>query len=289
MKSPSAKSATRPLFPLLACAALATAPAARADVVTEPGDYTALPAGTNLALLYAQFPRADDLYSDGKKVVSNLDLSLEVGIFRYVHFMKLGSYTIDPQIIIPFGRQEIGLTGTKTSGIGDIIFGGTLWTIADLQNGEHLGWSIWVTAPTGSDKNEGYALSNNRWAIDFQTGYIKKLSDHWTLDLTGEVEFYQDQRKSDAQKDPLFEVQSHLRYHLSDATFIAGSYRHVWGAKETLGSTTLANEKNNGTAKLTLGTFLNKQWQVLLQYSQDVSVKEGPKVGGFQGRLLYAF
>lgn len=278
------------LSALLAITALtAITPPANADVRPDPGDYTGLPAGTNLLLGYAQFPRADAVYSKGNKVVSNLDLSLDVGILRYVHFTKLGDYIIDPQIIVPFGRQEIGLTGTKTSGIGDIIFGGTLWTIADLQKGEHLGWSIFVTAPTGSDKNQGYALSNNRWAIDLQAGYIRKLSERWTLDAIAETEFYQNQRTTDAQKDPLLQVHGHLRYHISDATHLAITYRHAWGAKETLGGTTLANEKNNGTAMLTWASFLDKQWQVQLQYAQDVTVHEGPKVGGLQARLLYAF
>lgn len=278
------------LSALLAITALtAITPPANADVRPDPGDYTGLPAGTNLLLGYAQFPRADSVYSKGNKVVSNLDLSLDVGILRYVHFTKLGDYIIDPQIIVPFGRQEIGLTGTKTSGIGDIIFGGTLWTIADLQKGEHLGWSVFVTAPTGGDKDQGYALSNNRWAIDLQAGYIRKLSERWTLDAIAETEFYQNQRTTDAQKDPLLQVYGHLRYHLSDATHLAITYRHAWGAKETLGGTTLANEKNNGTAMLTWASFLDKQWQVQLQYAQDVTVHEGPKVGGLQARLLYAF
>jgi hypothetical protein len=179
--------------------ALATS-GAHADVRPDPGDYTALPAGTNLLLGYAQFPRADKVYSHGNKVVDNLDLSINAGILRYVHFMKLGDYIIDPQIILPFGSQKIGLSDSKTSGIGDVIFGGTLWTIADLAKGEHLGWSVFFTAPTGGDKNQGFALSNNRWATDLQVGYIRKLSNNWTIDLIGETEFYQDQRDTKSRR-----------------------------------------------------------------------------------------
>lgn len=262
---------------------------ASADVRPDPGDYTGLPEGTNLLLGYAQFPRADEVYSKGNKVVSNLGLSVDAGILRYVHFTKLGGFTIDPQIIVPFGSQKIGLSGDKTSGLGDIIFGGTLWTIADLQNGEHLGWSVFFTAPTGSDKNQGFALSNNRWAIDLQAGYIKKLSDHWTLDAIAETEFYQNQRDTNAKKDPLLQLHGHLRYALSDATSLAVTYRHAWGAKETLNGTTLTGDKNNGTAMLTLASFISKQWQAQLQYSKDITVREGPKVDAVQARLLYIF
>ncbi|MBS0357035.1 MAG: transporter [Proteobacteria bacterium] len=272
----------------LLAAGLSASPAF-ADVRPDPGDYTGLPAGTNLLLAYAQFPRGDKVYSKGNKVVDNLDLSVNAGILRYVHFMKLGDYIIDPQIIVPFGNQKIGLSDSKTSGLGDVIFGATLWTLADLAKGEHLGWSVFFTAPTGGDKNQGFALSNNRWATDLQVGYIRKLSDKWTVDLIGETEFYQDQRDTKAQKDPLLQAHGHLRYHLSDATYVAATYRHAWGAKEKLDGVELAGAKNNGTAMLTWASFLDKQWQVQLQYSQDVKIEEGPKTSAVQARVLYVY
>lgn len=285
---------TTPRFALRLCAAslfaagLSAGPAL-ADVRPDPGDYTGLPAGTNLLLAYAQFPRGDKVYSKGNKVVDNLDLSVNAGILRYVHFMKLGDYIIDPQIIVPFGSQKIGLSDSKTSGLGDVIFGATLWTLADLAKGEHLGWSVFFTAPTGGDKNQGFALSNNRWATDLQVGYIRKLSEKWTVDLIGETEFYQDQRDTKAQKDPLLQAHGHLRYHLSDATYLAATYRHAWGAKEKLDGVELAGAKNNGTAMLTWASFIDKQWQVQLQYTQDLKVEEGPKVSGIQARVLYVY
>ncbi|NTV96992.1 MAG: transporter [Thiobacillus sp.] len=253
------------------------------------GDYTGLPAGTNLLLAYAQFPRADKVYSKGNKVVDNLDLAVNAGILRYVHFMKLGDYILDPQIIVPFGNQKIGLSDSKSSGLGDVIFGATLWTIADLAKGEHLGWSVFFTAPTGSDKNQGFALSNNRWATDLQVGYIRKLSNKWTVDLIGETEFYQDQRDSNAKKDALLQAHGHLRYHISDATYVAATYRHAWGAKEKLDGVDIAGAKNNGTAMLTWASFVDKQWQVQMQYTQDVKVEEGPKISGLQARVLYVY
>jgi hypothetical protein len=272
----------------LLAAGLSASPAF-ADVRPDPGDYTGLPAGTNLLLAYAQFPRGDKVYSKGNKVVDNLDLSVNAGILRYVHFMKLGDYIIDPQIIVPFGSQKIGLSDSKTSGLGDVIFGATLWTLADLAKGEHLGWSVFFTAPTGGDKNQGFALSNNRWATDLQVGYIRKLSDKWTLDLIGETEFYQDQRDTKAQKDPLLQAHGHLRYHLSDATYVAATYRHAWGAKEKLDGVELSGAKNNGTAMLTWASFVDKQWQVQLQYAQDLKIEEGPKTSSLQARVLYVY
>lgn len=257
----------------------------------DPGDYTALPAGTDLTLLYLQNLRADSTYSGGNKVAlpRDLDLNLRLGLLRQVHFMKLGGYTIDPQIIIPFARQTLGLTDSSASGIGDITVGGTLWTIADLPGGEHLGYSLFVTAPTGAAKDKSFAISDDRWAADLQVGYIRRLAPNWSIDLIGQTEFYQDRRDTGARKDPLGRAFVHLRYHLSDATHLAASLRYAVGARESLGGTTLSGSKNDTNLTLTWASFVTKQVQVQTQYSQDLHVENGPKLNMLGLRLLYAY
>ncbi|WP_425928419.1 transporter [Pseudomonas sp. NyZ201] len=265
---------------------------ALADVKPDPGDYTALPKGTDVVVLYQQNPRGDKVYSGGKKVADDLDLDMTVGVLRLIHFTDFfgTGYTWDPQIVIPFGQQDIGATHTKNSGLGDITFGGTLWTIGDLERNEHLGWSVFFTAPTGSDKNEGFALSNNRWAVDFQVGYIKGLTERITWDVIAEAEFYQDQRSTDAKKDTLLQLHNHLRYNFTRDTYAALTYRHNWGGRETLDGVTLATSRDNGTVGFTVATMVNKQLQVMGQVMHDTSVREGVKIdNSLQFRLAYFY
>ncbi|MFL1417382.1 transporter [Pseudomonas fildesensis] len=268
------------------------APLAQADVKPDPGDYTALPQGTDVVVLYQQNPRGDKVYSGGKKVADNLGLDLTVGVLRLIHFTEFFNtgLTWDPQIVIPFGYQKTGATDSKNSGLGDITFGGTVWTIADLAKNEHLGWSVFVTAPTGSEKNQGFALSDNRWALDFQVGYIKGLTDKITWDVIAETEFYDEQRSTDAKKDPLLQLHNHLRYNFTPDTYAAISYRHNWGARETLDHETLATSRSNGTVGFTVATMLGKQVQVLGQLMHDTSVREGVKIdNSLQFRLAYFY
>ncbi|KAA8562673.1 hypothetical protein FX985_02739 [Pseudomonas extremaustralis] len=268
------------------------APLAQADVKPDPGDYTALPQGTDVVVLYQQNPRGDKVYSGGRKVADNLDLDLTVGVLRLIHFTEFFNtgLTWDPQIVIPFGYQKTGATDSKHSGLGDITFGGTVWTIADLAKNEHLGWSVFVTAPTGSEKNQGFALSSNRWALDFQVGYIKGLTDKITWDVIAETEFYDEQRSTDAKKDPLLQLHNHLRYNFTPDTYAAVSYRHNWGARETLDRETLATSRSNGTLGFTVATMLGKQVQVMGQLMHDTSVREGVKIdNSLQFRLAYFY
>lgn len=274
---------------LLGLAAVMAPAATQAATAPDAGDYTGLPAGTDLALLYTYHVTGDDVYSRGNKVASNLGLKADIGIARFVHFTKLGDYLIDPQIVIPFGRQELGAPGSKTSGLGDIIFGGTLWTIADLAKGEHLGWSVFVTAPTGGDKNKGFSLSDNRWKLELAAGYINRIAPKVSIDIVPQVEFYQNDRTTGAKRDPMARVFGHLRYHLTSDTNLAFSYSHAWGAKETLNGVTTVSAKNDDTLYLTAQTFLDKKWRLQLQAAQDVNVENGPKTTSLGAQLLYIY
>lgn len=273
----------------VALASLITASLAQAAAAPDPGDYTGLPAGTDLALVYAQRLRADEVYSKGQKVVNNLGLGINVGLFRYVHFTKLGDYIIDPQIIVPFGSQRVDLLNSKTSGIGDILVGGTLWTVADLKNSEHLGFTAFVTLPTGNDKNQGYALSNNRYALDLQAGWIHKLSDNWTMDLIGQTEFYGKQRDTDLKKDPLLRAYAHFRYGLTPGSHVAVSLRQSWGAKESINGVTQTTRQNDTNIGFTYANFVTKQVQLQFQYFRDTKVENGPKVSQLNARVLYLY
>lgn len=269
---------------------LAASATVQAAATPDPGDYTALPAGTDLALVYAQAVTANDVYAKGNKLaIPNLDLKLDVGIFRYVHFAKLGGYTIDPQIVVPFGQQQDALSGVKSSGVGDIVVGATLWTIADLPGGEHLGYTLFVTLPTGDDASKGFALSGNRYAADLEIGYIKTFAPKWTVDLIGQAEIYGDKKDDATKKDALIRGFVHLRHHLSDATHIAASLKYSSGAKESLNGATTADSKNDTNLTLTWASFVTKQVQLQLQYSKDLQVQSGPLTQMVGARALYAF
>ena len=115
---------------------LATAPAYAIDV--DAGDYTALPEGTNLGLIYTQHANRNSMNASGNQVPGNNKLSSDIGILRVIHFMKIGDYIVDPQVLLPFGQLKAGgdLAAPlgKASGVGDAIFAATVWTINDPAN-----------------------------------------------------------------------------------------------------------------------------------------------------------
>jgi hypothetical protein len=205
---------------------------ALAVVPVDPGDYTRLPGGADMLLTYYQHLTADDLYVNGDKALDNLDLKLDIGVIRYLHYFAVGDWLIVPDIILPFGLQDIGLTDKTLSGVGDLIFGTTFSPLIDPRNLRQFGFTLWFTAPTGAETNQGFALSNNRWTFEFQAAHSWRFAPKWTLDLVADLETYQDQHGTGLRKDLVFQADAMVRYHLSDATHVAATYRHVWGVEK---------------------------------------------------------
>lgn len=254
-------------------------------VTVDAGDYTRLPDGTNLAVLYLQHTSGSNLYASGNKVSNNADLDVNLGILRAVHFMDVGDYTIVPQFLLPIGGLDTGgsLAGaTSENGIGDLIFAPTFHFIQDPERKESFAFTPWITAPTGTyDNTKTFnALDENRWKVAFQLGYITPISEKWTVDLIGDVTLYGDNDEYTAanftlEQDPLYELQTHLRYSISPSTYLSGMVSHLWGGATVINGVEQDNEQRRTKGLVSIGHFMSPTWQVVASYGQDMDTDEG--------------
>lgn len=269
-------------------------------ITVDAGDYTRLPDGTNLAVLYLQHTSGSNLYVNGDKLSSNADLDADVGIFRAVNFMDVGNFTIANQFLLPFGEIRTGgdLAGLESeNGIGDLIINPTIHLIQDPERKKALAFTPWLYLPTGTyDHNKDInALGENRWKLALQLGYITPINDKWTFDILGDVMFFgeNDDFTSSSlslEQKPLYEVQTHLRYSISPTTHLAGMLSHSWGGETEIEGVDQDNRQQRTKALLTVGHFLSPTWQVLASYGQDISVEEGVSEDHrFNLRLLKVF
>lgn len=269
-------------------------------VTVDAGDYTRLPDGTNLAVLYLQNTSGSDLYGNGDKVSNNADLDVNLSILRAVHFMDVGDYTIVPQFLLPIGGLDTGgilSETTSENGIGDLIFAPTFHFIQDPERKESLAFTPWITAPTGTyDKAKTFnALGENRWKVTLQLGYITPISEKWTIDVVGDVTLYGDNDKHTSnnvklEQDPLYELQTHLRYSISSSTYLAGMVSYSWGGATVLDGVEQDNDQSRTKALVSVGHFMSPTWQVVASYGQDMNTDEGVKEDTrFNIRLLKAF
>lgn len=270
------------------------------SVTVDAGDYSRLPDGTNLAVVYYQHFEGKQLYSQGDKLSANARLAADVGILRGVRFIDVGDFTVVPQFLLPFGQLKTGgdLSGlSSTNGIGDLIFAPTIHLLKDPERKRAFAVTPWLYMPTGQYNHDKAlnAFGENRWKLDMQVGYITPLSDKWTLDLVGDVVWYGQNNdfgsNSAKMKQSLsYQVQTHLRYHITPGTYVAGMLSYDWGGETTVNGIRQGDRQERTKALLSVGHFLTPTVQVLGSYGQDLSIRTGVKEDNrFNLRLVKVF
>jgi len=288
----------RPLTALTAllAATLLSLPARAVDI--DAGDYTALPAGTNLALVYFQHATRNKLYASGHQAPIKPGLESDIGILRGVHFMELGGYTVDPQFLLPFGRlkasDDIAALG-RNSGIGDPILAATLWLNKPGEK-ENVGITPFVWLPIGQyDRNEPLNLGEHRWKFALQGGWIKPLGQSVTMDLSADVTLFgknDDFGSSGAtlQQKAQFQFQALWRYHLSPASDLRFGLSQLSGGETKVDG--VSQDDRASTTKFWVGgsTFVAAKTQLLATYGRDIDVRSGFKENNrINLRLLQIF
>lgn len=259
-----------------------------AGISSDPGDYIGAPAGTQLALLYTQHLWADDFYKQGKKVADNTNFQAEIAMLRYVNFMQLGDWIVDPQIIVPIARQSMNGAETLT-GVGDIILGAIAWPYRNDQDGRYFGFGGFITLPVGSHEDRGFAVTNDRYQYNVQAGYYHSLNQKISLEGVVQAEFYEKQDYSQLEKGSFFQTDLSGIFKVTDKSNLALTWRYSDGGKEQISGLTTLEDEQRHSMIVSGSTQILPNTQLLLQWKQDLDVNNGLEMSGIQTRILYAF
>lgn len=266
----------------------------------DAGEYTAaLPAGSNIGLLYLQHAERRSLYSDGHKVAIKAGLDSDVGILRAANYQQLGDYTINTQFLLPFGRLE----GTRdndslgrTSGIGDLILASTLWLVNDPANNRYWGIAPYLFVPTGNyDRDRALNLGENRWKMTLQTGYVTGLTEKLSLDLTADVTLFGKNDDFTSQgltlrQKPQWQAQTYLRYAVTPKLSVHVGASQLWGGETSVEGKSQNDEPNTSNLRVGGSYWITPKFQALLNYGQDLVVDNGFKEKQrLNLRLLWVF
>jgi hypothetical protein len=261
-------------------------------------DYIAAPPGTKALALYYNHTTDSDYYHDGKKTCCDFNFKGNVGILRGIYFTEAGGFTINPQILLPFG--DIHLDGKDaggafaSNGLADPTIASGIWLINKPEKQMWLAPALFVTAPLGEyDNDKALNIGNNRWAFKGELGFVKGFGKFY-VDLTGNVEFYTDnddfgRLSMTLEKDPLFTFETHFSYDLTDAFFVSGDYYYHNGGETTIAGIAQDDEEDDHSVGLSLGYSFTPAYQLLVQTRHDVEVENGMKEHIFGLRFFHFF
>lgn len=253
-------------------------------IATDPGDYVAFPAGTNLALLYYNHAERNDVYQNGhKQQVPGFGIDSDIAAVRAVHYMQLGPLLAAPQVIVPFGSLRMkGGHDDSANGVGDPMIGSAFWLLNDPERQRYLSFGTWIAAPIGSYDEDGGAVNigENRWKGILHASYTQPLIGNLSGEITAEWDFFgknDDFAGMTRRQSHIFEVQTHLRYNFAPGNFAGVSYYHTTGGENSLNSVDLDDALNTKRYMFSIAHMLTPTVQLLGQAGQDVEVRNGPK------------
>lgn len=284
---------------LLSACLVVSAGATPAFADNDARDYIPLEPGTTMMAAYLNYTTATDLYVKGDKIANDVDLSATIGMFRPVYYTQIGSYVVDPQLIIPFGQQSLdgaGVGGVEisSSGLADPVITGTIWLVNNTESKTWLGFTPFITVPVGEyDNDKSVNLGTNRWAFKPEIGFVKGFGDYF-FELTGNGEFYTDNNDFSSasltlEQDPLYTLESHLSYSFTDSFYISGDYFYHNGGETKIDGINQDNKKDDHALQLSLGFMLTPSYQLLVKYRSDVKVENGLKTNTIGLRLAHFF
>ncbi|MCF5241793.1 transporter [Pseudomonas syringae] len=269
--------------------ALGSTKAMAVDV--NAGDYTALPAGTNVAAWYQQYSHSDRFNADGgADSTRQTSLKSNISILRLIHFMDIGGITVDPQILLPFGHVYDARIGGQSlgsaSGMADPIVGATFWLVNQPSagaSGRYFGITPLLYLPWGSyDRHDAVNLGENRFKGDLQLGWVEPLWGRFSMELYGDAVVYghNDDAGSGRQtlkQDPTYQLQGNLRYDFNPTQRVALGYSASTGGKQYLDGGYTGQKTEVQQVRLEFQQMVGQRVQLSAQLTHDVRT-----VGGFQ-------
>lgn len=265
----------------------------------DPGDYTPMPEGTKLGLLYLQHAERDEFYLNGDKLSDKYKLDSDVAILRGVRYQNIGGYLTNIQLLLPFAHLSAGgdidSLGSE-SGMGDPILANAIWIDKEPSLNRALGITQYLFLPLGEyDKDNPMNIGENRWKYVFQGGYMHGVSNNIVIDLVADVTFFgdnDDYTPADLtlEQDPQYQMQGFIRYKTSDKSAIHVGYSRLWGGETEVDGVRLGDESNQEKMLAGGSYFVTPRTQLLATFARDISVESGFKEESrLNLRLLHVF
>jgi hypothetical protein len=260
-------------------------------VDVNAGDYTALPAGTNIAAWYQQYSHSDRFNADGgADSTRQTSLKSNISILRLIHFMDIGGITVDPQILLPFGHVYDARIGGQSlgsaKGMADPIVGATFWLVNQPSagvSGRYFGITPLLYLPWGSyDRHDALNLGENRFKGDLQLGWVEPLWGRFSMELYGDAVVYGHNNDAGSgrqtlKQDPTYQLQGNLRYDFNPTQRVALGYSASTGGKQYLDGDYTGQKTEVQQVRLEFQQMVGQRVQLSAQLTHDVRT-----VGGFQ-------
>lgn len=269
-------------------------------------DYIPLPDNTFLMCVYFKHITANTLYSKGKEVSKDFNLTQNIGVFRPVYYKSIGKplygdgdFIIDPQALVYFGEATIdgaavGNNQIGASGILDPTVTATFWFVNSPKDKLIVGFTPFITMPLGEyDKNRGFNLGSNRWTIEPEICVVKGFGDRFQAEVAIKGIFYTDNNDylgdSKLEQDPVLGFETHMSFDITKQWYVSVDYFYANGGETEIDGVNQGNKQDNHGLGLSMFWMVGSNNQLMIEYRDDFAVKNGAGTNTFGARWAYFF
>jgi hypothetical protein len=269
-------------------------------VELEPGDYTPLPAGSNVLAFYDIFANDTSYRGDGGPTLkAGTNLREILGIVKYAHYLQVGGAPAALEIYQIFGTLDNARLGgadlNSSSGVGDTNLAAFIWPF--VEKNSYLGVGFYAALPTGAyNKQQPVNLGDNRFSFNPQILYQRNLTAKWSLELAGDAIFYSDNRDAGLggalrlSQEATAQGQAFLNYSITPTLSLTAAYEGERGGTQKIDGLTNGASTNFDEFRLIGGWFLAPKIQILGEINHRFDVSGGFRQDfGATGRLLFLF
>lgn len=263
----------------LAAVALSLAAPARA-IDVGPADYTILPGGTTLGMVYWQHLVRHA--AAGRCHGAGFVLRGRRRHPAHAELLRLGR---DPggvpcrRALCRSRRRHRGIGQRTSDGLGDLTLGLTVWPVQpdSPETGTTLGLSLFATLPTGDYDPARMGLGEGTWTITPQIGLIQGLGRGFYFDGALDVALQRDHDEDGVshERAPSWQLQAMLRKQWGPATSLAVGYSGQRGGAQSIGGIETGLKTHRDQLRIYGSHFVTPTVQVQGMYGRDLKVEGG--------------
>jgi len=267
------------------------APPARATD-DHPGDYIALPPGTNVVVSYSYYGLYAGAEIGGATFNNNTGLQTAEELLRFVHYGSLFGHTVDFNAFVPFAwdwdAQIDGVTLKSANGFGDPLIASTIWLLEEPANGRYFALTPLLSIPLGAyQAGRTLNVGDNRWSGTLEVAWVEPLIPRTlALELNGNATWYGDNPSAGSgyqrlSQQPTYQLQPWLHWYLSAKSSVALGYFGQFGGVQRLDGTENGLRTSEHAIRINYQRFLTPRLQLSTTVSRDIAVS-----GGFKQAVL---
>ncbi len=263
----------------------------------DPRDSICAPGGTSILLFYYRHYSGDEMYANGNKTGDNVDYDFNMTIFRYAHFVDIGGgWNWSYDLLQPIG--DLDFAGFNASGLGDTNFATHINTPFLIQTDKMkymMSAGFYLSAPTGDyEASKAVNIGTNRWTYKFEYTPLILQMGNLALELTGDVKFYTDNddygsSSVDLETDPLFGLQTHLSYNITDTFWVGISHYYFSGAENDVDNVSQDDKTKTQALRFSASYNLAPNVVMMLQYETEIERDNGVKQDYVGTRIAYVW